>query len=86
MEFSPSELKLLRLACEAWDQGHRERAALADHGEVYLDRFDQPRARPEVQIERDARLHFARLCRELNLDGSGEPDRPPCISGRYQRT
>ncbi|MEJ7714176.1 MAG: hypothetical protein WKF40_00095 [Thermoleophilaceae bacterium] len=52
--------------------------ALAQHGTTYTDRFGQPRARPEVNIERDARIAFARLLRELDLDGEPAPDpRPP---------
>src|SRR3954447_1015673 len=40
---------------------------------TYLDRFKQPRGRPEIAIERDSRLRFARLLRELALDVS-DPD------------
>jgi hypothetical protein len=44
------------------------RTILDDNGLTYQDRFDAPRARPEVAIERDNRLAFARLLRELDLD------------------
>jgi len=36
---------LLILACESWDRGQAARIALAEHGTVYLDRFNQPRTR-----------------------------------------
>ena len=85
-DFSSGELRLLRLACEAWDEGQRAREAVAEHGAVYEHRFGQPRARPEVAIARDCRTAFSRLLRELNLDAAGEPGRPPRIHGRYERT
>jgi phage terminase small subunit len=61
-------LHLLRLAAEALDRAEEARAALGANGTTYLDRFNAPRLRPEVSIERDSRLSFARLCRELDLD------------------
>ena len=61
-------MRLLTLASEAWDRGQQARKLLATHGLVYVDRFGAPRARPEVAIERDSRLAFARLLRELDLD------------------
>jgi phage terminase small subunit len=64
----PHHLHLLRLACEALDRAEEARAALATHGTTYSDRFGAPRLRPEVAIERDSRLAFARLTRELDLD------------------
>jgi phage terminase small subunit len=72
-------LRILSLAAEAWDRGQEAREAIAKHGPVYVDRFDQPRARPEVAIERDSRISFARLVRELalDLDPPDEPGRPP---------
>jgi phage terminase small subunit len=75
-------LRLLVLACEAWDRGQAARAALAEHGTVFVDRFGSPRTRPEVNIERDSRIGFSRLLRELALDVS-EPHevRPPTIRG-----
>jgi len=60
--------RLLTLAAEAWDRTCQAREALAEHGLVFEDRFGQPHARPEVGIERDSRLAFARLLRELDLD------------------
>jgi phage terminase small subunit len=76
--------RLLRLACEAWDRGQEAREAIAEHGSVYVDRFGQPRARPEVAIERDSRISFARMLRELALDVEGptEGGRPPRIAGK----
>jgi phage terminase small subunit len=72
-------LRILTLAAEAWDRGVEARESIAKHGTVYVDRFDQPRARPEVAIERDSRIAFARLVRELalDLDPPDEAGRPP---------
>jgi phage terminase small subunit len=75
-------LRLLTLAAEAWDRCVQAREALAEHGLTYTDRFDQPRARPEVAIERDSRIGFARLLRELALDVEPPADcRPPRRAG-----
>lgn len=76
-------LRLLTLAAESWDRATMAREALLEHGMTFTDRFHQPRARPEVAIERDSRIAFARLLRELNLDGAGNPDnRPPRLGGQ----
>lgn len=69
--------RLLTLACEAWDRAEQAREALLEHGLTYVDRFDCPRPRPEVAIERDSRIGFARLVRELDLDGDPLPDPRP---------
>ena len=83
-ELEPHHIRLLTLAAEAWDRTQQAREAIAESGLVYLDRFDQPRARPEVAIERDSRVAFARLLRELGLDlaGPDESPRPPTIGGK----
>lgn len=74
--------RLLTLAGEAWDRAEQAREAIAEHGMTFVDRFDQPRARPEIAIERDSRLAFARLLRELCLDeNEPEPPRPPRAGG-----
>ena len=75
-------VRLLILACQAWDRSEAARVALVEHGSVFVDRFGQPRARPEVAIERDAQIAFARLVRELALDVDepGDP-RPPTMRG-----
>ena len=82
-ELEEHHLKLLTLAAEAWDRCVQTREALAEHGLTYKDRFGQPRARPEVAVERDARIAFARLLRELALDINEPSDecRPPAIIG-----
>src|SRR5215213_55059 len=74
-------LRLLTLACEAWDRGVAAREAIEKHGLTTEDRFGFPRPRPEVAIERDARIAFARLCRELDLDAEALPSspRPPAL-------
>jgi len=80
-------LRILTLAAEAWDRGVEAREAIAKHGTVYVDRFEQPRARPEVAIERDSRIAFARLVRELalDLDPPDEPARPPRLGGTAEK-
>src|SRR5437762_586076 len=76
-ELESHHFRLLQLAAESWDRAEQAREALATHGLVYTDRFGSPRARPEVGIERDCRISFARLLRELDLDVE-----PPTVPGR----
>lgn len=71
-------IRLLTLAAESWDRCQQAREALVG-GLTFDDRFDCPHAKPEVAIERDSRLAFARLLRELDLDiePPAGPHRPP---------
>ena len=68
-------VRLLTLACEAWDRCCEAREAIEKHGLTYIDRFDQPKIRPEAKEERANRIEFARLVRELGLDVE-PPDAP----------
>jgi P27 family predicted phage terminase small subunit len=80
--------RLLQAACEAWDSMQTARAAIAVHGMTFVDRFGAPRTRPEVAIERDARLAFARLVRELDLDvepPTNGDSRPPALRSNSRR-
>ena len=72
-------LRLLTLAAESWDRCCQAREGLAKDGLTFNDRFACPHVRPEVAIERDSRLAFARLLRELDLDiePPAGPHRPP---------
>jgi len=87
-ELQPHHVKLLTLAGESWDRCQQAREALAEHGTTYVDRHGLPRARPEVAIERDSRIAFARLLRELALDVSTPTEsasRAPAIAAAAQR-
>ncbi len=66
----PDRLRILTVAAEAWDTATAAREVLAESGMTYLDRYENPRPRPENAILRDARLCFLRAVRELNLDSS----------------
>ena len=78
-ELEPHHLRLLTLASESWDRCAQAREILDREGITYIDRFEAPRMRPEVAVERDSRLAFARLVRELDLDTEQTPEavRPP---------
>ncbi len=79
-ELEQHHIRLLVLCCESWDRCEEARKAIKQHGLVFKDRFEQPHARPEIAIERDNRLAFARLLRELDLDVSPPDDsRPPSL-------
>lgn len=86
-EFALEEhhLRLLRLAAEAWDRTQQARVALAEHGLTYEDRFGAPRSRPEVAVERDNRLAFARLLRELGLDVAPPQESRPHVLRHSRR-
>ena len=76
----PHHVRLLTLAAESWDRCEQAREALVA-GLTYNDRYGCPHQRPEVQIERDNRVAFARLVRELDLDVELPPpgSRPPSL-------
>lgn len=71
------QLELLRRVCEAMDTADQARSLLAAEGLTTSDRYDQLKAHPAVNIERDARLAIARLLRELNLAAEEPADSRP---------
>ena len=79
----PHHLKLLQAAGESWDTMQTARRALSDHGGLtFTDASGNIKAHPAVAMQRDARVAFARLVRELDLDVAGAPaeaPRPPAI-------
>jgi phage terminase small subunit len=84
-ELDSHHIRLLTKACEAWDRSEQAREAIAKHGMTFEDRFGAPRDRPECAIERDSRLAFARLLREIGLDAASPSDcRPPALKANRQ--
>jgi hypothetical protein len=81
-ELEAHHLRVLTLAAESWDRCQQAREAIDQNGITFEDKHGQPRARPEVAIERDSRIAFARLLRELCLDVDPPADvRPPRLAG-----
>jgi P27 family predicted phage terminase small subunit len=76
-ELEPHHVRLLTMAAESWDRAQQAREQLAKDGPIYRDRFGAPRKHPSVSIEENARIAFARLIRELDLDGEPLPDPRP---------
>ena len=60
--------RLLTLAAESWDRCQQARAAVDKDGITVTTGDGGIKAHPAIAIERDARLAFARLIRELDLD------------------
>jgi len=83
-DLEPRHVRLLTLAAESWDECQAARAAVAKHGLTFVDRYKQPKERPEVGIARQARIAFARLLRDLALDVDPPPETPrsPRIGGQ----
>lgn len=76
-------IRLLTLAAESWDLSQVARRQVESEGLTYLDRYNSPHPHPAVAIGRDARLSFARLVRELDLDCEPPADvRIPRRGGR----
>ena len=79
-------VRLLTLAAEAWDRCVQAREALSKHGLTFEGFHGEPKARPEVAVERDSRLSFAKLLRELGLDLEPPAEsRPAAIQPRHLR-
>jgi P27 family predicted phage terminase small subunit len=67
-QLEPHHLKLLQVAAECWDRLCQAREQIAKDGLVVVGSEGALKAHPAVAIERDCRLAFARLIRELDLD------------------
>jgi P27 family predicted phage terminase small subunit len=79
-ELQDHEIKLLILACEAFDRATSARETIAKCGAYYNDRFGSPRKHPAVSVLEAATIAFARLTRELSLtDTAPDDNRPPPI-------
>jgi len=76
-ELDPHHVHVLTLAAESLDRANEARKRIDEHGMVYQDKAGQPKARPEVIIERDCKDLFRRLLRELNLSEEPAENRPP---------
>jgi len=61
-------LKLLENACQCVDRIAQSRRYIRKHGAFFKDRFNQLRESPAGKAERDNKVLFARLIRELQLD------------------
>lgn len=77
----PHHLKLLQAACETWDRIQQARVDIAAHGSLSVGTVAGGlKLHPAVTVERDARIAFARLVRELDLDaGAPSEPRPPSL-------
>ena len=81
-DFSLDEhhIKLLTAAAELWDRGQEGRSAAERDGALVPDRFGVLKEHAGCKLERDSKVAFARLLRELALDHeapSEEYTRPP---------
>jgi len=89
-EFSLEQhhVRLLTLAAEAWDRCGQARALIDADGPVTVTPDGGLMAHPAVAIERDARLAFARVLRELDLDATAPPERarPPGLHSNRRGT
>jgi P27 family predicted phage terminase small subunit len=80
-ELEAHHVRLLTLAGEAWDRCVQARELIEAKGLTFETRLGELRANPAVAIERDSRLAFSRLIRELDLDviPPAESKRPPAL-------
>jgi phage terminase small subunit len=67
-ELQEHHLRLLQLACEAWDRAQAAREQLDPEGLTVSGSKGFVRPHPCIVIERDSRLAVARLLGELDLD------------------
>jgi len=73
---------LVTTAAEAMDRMKAAQAAIAEHGEVVLDRYGAPKLNPACALEKDARAGLLAALKALNLDLEPLRDGPGRPSGR----
>ena len=74
-------IEILTLAAELRDRAEDARSLVASQGAIVTDRFGQARENPAAKLERDSKIAFARLMRELGLSVEDDSHRPPRIIG-----
>jgi phage terminase small subunit len=67
-----SAVLVLTLLCQTMDRRTIARTAIAKDGELYDDRFKQPKISPWVKIEKDCGLLVLKCYRTLGLDLEGD--------------
>jgi P27 family predicted phage terminase small subunit len=81
-ELEEHHVRLLTLAAEAYDRCQAARARIDRDGMIVPTKRGGPRAHPLIKVEEAARVQFARLLRELDLDVIAPPaerTRPPAL-------
>lgn len=64
------QVHLFQKACEAHDRADAARKILDEEGLTFSDRFGQPRARPEANIEVLSRAQFQKLLTDCGVHDS----------------
>lgn len=81
-DLEPHHIHLLTLAAEARDRAEQARLMIARDGLLVETVTGGTKTHPAVAVERDSRIAFARLLRELDLDvetPSADRSRPPAL-------
>jgi phage terminase small subunit len=76
-ELESHHVKLLIAAGECWDRVLLARETIEREGAYFTDRFGSPKSHPALSDERNGRVVFARLLRELNLSETPAESRTP---------
>lgn len=76
-ELESHHIKILIQAGEQWDRILEAREQIEKEGAYYVDRFGAPKSHPAIADERNGRIVFTRLLRELNLSEEGAEHRLP---------
>ena len=79
-ELEQHHLVLLENACHCLDRILSDRKILNEEKRFFVDRYEQPREHPAAISERQNKILFSRILRELNLDAEiTETPRPPSL-------
>jgi phage terminase small subunit len=81
-ELAEHHVLLLTKAAEQLDRGEEARERITLDGSYQHDRYGVLREHPAVKVEHAAMIAFARLLRELDLDGEPLPASRPPLLGR----
>lgn len=68
------DFERLNLACHCLDRVHECRDLIKREGLFVKDRFNVTKAHPGVEVERQQKILFIRILRELNLDLTAAKD------------
>ena len=71
------DFRRLDLACGCLDIIKECREKVETEGLFILDRFQVLKEHPAIKVEREQKIIFCRIIRELNLDLPAEDSRPP---------